>query len=141
MTKPTFRSRNVAIALGSVAALVGACGRTADVDTRDGGPDGAIAAPSAGDALAPIDGSIATVDANVSQPDAGPPPVVACADAGVACPAPPSDCLDDHTMRYFGGGTCNDAGTCDYMIFTMKCEPSPMPPDCYQGGCRVVIVR
>jgi hypothetical protein len=142
MTKPIIRSRHVALALGSVALLVGACGRTAELETRDGGADGATGSPSAGDALAPFDGSIAPlVDSGVAQPDAGPPPVVPCADAGMACPTPPSECLDEHTMRYFTGGTCNGAGTCDYTSFTMKCDPSPIPPDCYQGGCRVVIVR
>ena len=159
MTNPTIRPRSpapapaplagilaaaLALALGSGALIVVACGRTADLATSDAGADGATGGPSSGDALAPsFDGSITPplVDADISQPDAGVPPVVACAEGGIACPAPPSDCLDDHTMRYFSGGMCNDGGTCDYTIITMKCDPAPMPPDCYQGGCRVVIVR
>ena len=131
------------LSAASAALLVFACGRTADVDATDAGADGATGGPMATGAPAP--GFDATVtpfaDAATAPIDAGSPPIVPCTDAGMTCAAPPSDCLDDQTMRYFSGGTCNDAGTCDYTIVTMKCDPSGMPPDCYQGGCRVVIVR
>jgi hypothetical protein len=130
---------------GSVALVVFAfaCGRTAEADPADGGQDGSTGSSSNGDAFAPsFDATITPrVDADTTPIDAGSPPVVACTDAGEMCASPPSDCLDDHTMRYFSGGTCNDAGTCDFTISTLHCDPSPMPPDCYQGGCRVVIVR
>ena len=77
--------------------------------------------------------------------DAGPPPIVACADASTAggsvCPNPPSKCLDDNWLAYYYNGTCGDAGTCNYVEATMLCPSSPSPPDCYQGGCRIVLVR
>lgn len=134
-----------ALGVASIALVALACGRTADVDVADAGADGATGAPSATGMPAPgmgFDGSVTPVtDASSTPIDAGAPPVVACTDAGVMCASPPSDCLDDHTMRYFSGGICNDAGTCDFTITTMKCDPSPVAPDCYQGGCRVVIVR
>jgi hypothetical protein len=81
-----------------------------------------------------------------AMPDGGPGPVVPCGDASAdgstACTIPPSDCLDDHTMRYYTAATCNeDAGLCEYRISTMPCPRAPMPPDCYQGGCRIVGVR
>ena len=103
-----------ALAAGSALLLVVACGRTSDVEAADGGADAATES---------------------SPPATGTPP------ADMPCVAPPSECLDEHTMKYFTSGTRNDAGTCDFMSFTMKCDPSPVPPDCFQGGCRVVIVR
>jgi hypothetical protein len=134
-----------AFGAASIALVAVACGRTADVEATDGGADGATGAPSATGMPAPgtgLDGSLnPLIDASTAPIDAGSPPVVACTDAGVMCASPPSDCLDEHTMRYFSGGTCNDAGTCDFTVVAMKCDPSPVPPDCYQGGCRVVIVR
>jgi hypothetical protein len=132
-----------ALAAASVALLVFACGRTVDAEATDGGADGATGAPTESGMPAPgFDGSLNPfTDGSIAPIDAGSPPIVPCTDAGMTCASPPSDCLDEHTMRYFGGGTCNDAGTCDFMIFTMKCDPSPVPPDCYQGGCRIVIVR
>jgi len=140
----THTTLAAALAATSVALLVFACGRTADVEGADGGVDGATGAPMAtGMPASPgFDGSLNPfADGSTAPIDAGSPPLVPCTDAGMMCASPPSDCLDDHTMRYFSGGTCNDAGTCDFTITTMKCDPSPMPPDCYQGGCRVVIVR
>jgi hypothetical protein len=83
------------------------------------------------------------------DPDGGPPPATACGpdadaapnDSGIDCPVPPSTCLDDHWARYYYGGTCGDAGVCEYQSYDMFCEPSGMPPDCYQGGCRLVVLR
>jgi hypothetical protein len=84
------------------------------------------------------------------DPDGGPPPQVECGpnadasatnDSGIDCPLPPSTCLDDHWARYYYGGTCSDAGVCEYQSYDMFCEPAPMQPDCYQGGCRVIVLR
>jgi hypothetical protein len=80
-----------------------------------------------------------------TAPDGGPVPIVDCSDAsadgGVECPSPPSVCLDDHWMRAYYGGTCGDAGVCEFTEYTMQCPVSMTPPDCYQGGCRIVIIR
>jgi hypothetical protein len=82
------------------------------------------------------------------DPDGGPPATIACGadasapdDSGVDCPLPPSVCLDDHWARYYYGGSCGDAGVCEFQSYDMYCEPSGMPHDCYQGGCRVVVLR
>lgn len=141
----------------SIVALVGAASRLT-------GCGGSVATTDdAGDDASPGDGS--TVDSSFSgfdatpfprqdggffydsgtAPDGGPAPIVDCndasADGGVECPSPPSVCLDDQWMRAYYNGTCGDAGVCDFTEYTMHCPASPTPPDCYQGGCRIVILR
>jgi hypothetical protein len=116
---------------------------TGDSSLADSAPPDASTDQSASsDGGATADGA----PADIIAPDAGPVPPVPCGDAGadasVACPIPPSECIDDHTMRYYYGGTCNaDAGVCEYLVGTMHCDPSSTPPDCYQGGCRIIVVR
>lgn len=72
-------------------------------------------------------------------PDAG---GTACGGDGGAfqCAAPASTCIDDRTMRYFVA-ICTDAGACGSEAHELACDPSSTKPDCFQGGCRVVIVR
>jgi hypothetical protein len=81
------------------------------------------------------------IDVYDPEPDGGPIPSPPCADAAVPCSIPPSECIDDHWLRSYTNGRCTDAGTCAFDVYEMKCPPSSTPPDCYQGGCRVVIVR
>jgi hypothetical protein len=109
-----------------------------------GGDDGYDASP---DWPSTWDG---TTPQQEPDPDGGPPAAIACGpdadagaenDSGVECPLPPSVCLDDQWARYYYGGTCGDAGVCEYQYYDMFCEPSGMPHDCYQGGCRVMVLR
>jgi hypothetical protein len=73
-----------------------------------------------------------------TPPDGGPFPVVACAgDGGVACPLPPSQCVDDHWLRFYQSGECGDAGVCVYQAYEYQCPQSPIQPDCADGGCRI----
>lgn len=151
MTCPRIRSRAALVAVRTLAAALGVaacvavgCGRTAGDDAAQNRSDASSeAATSTYDAAFPtFDGGGFPIETDAAPIDAGPQPIVACAEGGAPpCPSPPSECLDDHTMRFFTAGACTEAGTCDYRIQTMKCDPAPMPPDCYQGGCRIVIVR
>ena len=144
-----------AVAAPFVAALVGlvvaSCGNDGDdnaVKRGDASSDATI--EGSFDAFLG-DGTLeSTPGFDAARPDGGPAPVVACGDGGAdagtgdagECTLPPSVCIDDHWLRYYAGGSCNtDAGTCDFRAFEMLCGPSQTPPDCYQGGCRLVIVR
>ncbi len=139
-----------AFALASVL-ISAACGgielRNGDADASTStGKDGASSTSSDGGG-APWPGD--TFDGSVidtPHPDGGPIPKSSCDDAGtneagVECPLPASFCIDDHWERYYYGGYCSDAGVCELQATDIHCEPSGTPPDCYQGGCRVVIVR
>ncbi len=137
-----------AFALSSV--LVGAaCG---GIELKNVGADASTAkdagswagSDGAGDPTWPdtFDGSVI----DTPHPDGGPIPKSACDDAGtseagVECPLPASFCIDDHWERYYYGGYCSDAGVCEFQATDIHCDSSGTPPDCYQGGCRVVIVR
>jgi hypothetical protein len=131
-----------------LAALAGACGKVEDNAVDSGAPDAtAHDAPSGGafDASTGFDAYVpdvsTTIDVEVPPPDGGPIPTPPCADAAVPCLLPPSECIDDEWLRSYTNARCTAAGTCAYDVYEMKCPPSPTPPDCYQGGCRVVIVR
>jgi hypothetical protein len=132
------------------ALLLGACGKVGDLTegAESGGPDASVHdAPGGGafDASWRLDAVVpdvsTTVDVEVPRPDGGPGPDPPCADAALPCALPPSECVDDHWLRGYTNGRCTDAGTCAFDVYEMLCPPSPMPPDCYQGGCRIVIVR
>jgi hypothetical protein len=56
------------------------------------------------------------------------------------CTPPPSVCIDDSTMRWYSG-ECGDSGTCEFKPHDLPCDPSPTPPACFQGGCRVIVIR
>lgn len=123
------------------ALLVVACGRV-----ESGGPsDSGTSPPADGGGFAPyhpLDSGRPAIDS--AAPDAGRGPLVACgADAGpdgsTACALPPSDCLDEQWLRYYGAATCNEAaGICEYQISTMHCPSYGPARSCYQGGCQVV---
>jgi hypothetical protein len=143
--------RSLGVLLAATAATF-ACGKVvtdtfppvsydgaAPPDVDDAGVE-ASALDARPDAPTDISSQDASLDAP-EPPDGGPPPVVACGDAADPCLPPPSVCLDEHWMRYYGAGYCSDAGTCEFTGYDMLCPPSPTPPDCYQGGCRIVIVR
>ena len=57
-----------------------------------------------------------------------------------SCEYPPSTCVDDSTMRWFSGA-CTDAGKCEFTPYEMHCDSSSVKPDCFQGSCRVVVLR
>lgn len=131
---------SVVVGIGAVAS----CGRLAVDDRADASSSSEdAAAPPPSPTFAPSppeDASDPWSRRDAAHPDGGPAPVVACDDGG-ACPAPPSVCLDEHWLRYYRNGTCDDAGLCRFEWDDMLCDPSPTPPDCWQGGCRVVVVR
>ncbi len=130
-----------ALAAGlGVAIVFAACGRVAEDEVAADASTDAMASSDAGRADAssyPLDPTWSPSDA-ATPPDGGPPPTVAC--DGGTCTLPPSTCIDDHWLRYYAGGTCKD-GLCEFRAYEMLCSPSQVPPDCYQGGCRMVIVR
>jgi hypothetical protein len=138
----------VLVSCGAVVAF-GACGKTANdrAELEGGAPpegDAKTSGPFPGDAPGYDAWSSDAASYDASHPDGGPPPVVACGGPnqdGGECAAPASVCIDDHWMRYYGPGKCNDAGTCDFPYSDMECGFSEVPPDCYQGGCRIVIIR
>jgi hypothetical protein len=129
-------NRSIAFVLmaGVVAFSFAACGRVDD-GKASGDAGGDVAASPPPPPPPGGDGAVSPSDASLADA----PPLIAC-DGGL-CTLPPSQCLDDETMRYFYGASCSDAGTCDYQYTDMHCDPSAVKPDCYQGGCRVVIVR
>lgn len=126
----------VLVALSVVPTALVLCGEgcsgesaskeVARVDQDAGGGSGRVAvvsdAGSAEDALAQ-DSSL--------EPEA-------CGAQG--CSFPPSICLDESTLRWYAG-RCTDAGTCEITPVDMKCPVAPMKPDCFQGACRMLIVR
>jgi hypothetical protein len=127
------------------ALLAGACGKVDDLPVDAAAPDATREdAATSGDASIFADAlflDVVAVDAIPPTPDAGPGPSPPCADAANPCELPPSYCLDDHWLRSYTNGRCTDAGVCAFDVYDMQCFPAPVPPDCYQGGCRVVIVR
>jgi hypothetical protein len=148
------------VAIAAAIVVAAACGGS--VSTGSGADasvsDGAMADGAVGDATSADGAADAGGDANgdahadtaadapaaldAMPPDGGPPPVVACADADMVCTPPLSFCLDDKWLRYYSGGTCDDdAGTCSFVVNEMLCPPSGNPPDCFQGGCRMVVLR
>ncbi len=136
----------------AVSVILVACGRVDDgtSSSADSGSDGTFTKPigtpdATGWTEPPWDAlavDVAVGPDTGAPPDGGPPPVIACgADAAIPCPLPPSVCVDDHWLRYYYGGTCGDAGVCVYQVGEYACPPSPVQPDCLDGGCRIVIVR
>jgi hypothetical protein len=144
-------SRRIALALAAVAVavppilVIAACGRLAD--TTPVADAAADRGTTPGDIPPATDGGPPTAPPQLDAAwdalgvDGAPMPCGDAAAAGGDCPLPPSTCIDEHTMRYYGASRCDDAGICEYVAFDMTCDPAPVPPDCYQGGCRVVIVR
>jgi hypothetical protein len=56
--------------------------------------------------------------------DVGPIPVVACGmdpDSSIACPLPPSRCVDTRWLETYVSGSC-DAGTCSYWRVFHDCK-------------------
>ena len=148
------RHRNVitaALAAPFAAALVAfvvtSCGNTEGDNAVRGDASGDSTNDSAGGDSAARDGAAdSSTEFDAAHPDGGPAPVVACGDGGAdaagECTLPPSVCIDEHWLRYYGGSaSCTDAGVCDFMAFDMLCPHADMAPDCFQGGCRIVIVR
>src|SRR5215471_17961195 len=95
------------------ALLLGACGKVDDLpaDAGSGGPDASVHdAPGAFDASGGFDVVVrdvsTTIDVDVPEPDGGPVPSPPCADAGVECALPPSECIDDHWLRGYTNGRC-----------------------------------
>lgn len=136
-----------ALAIASVGWLLpAACGRTEDSPRSD-----ATAPPSATPTGEPTGPSVPTGEPpsdasprDAAHPDGGPAPTYPCADAAPEprCPLPPSFCIDDHWMRYYGSATCDEAtGQCVATPIDMECLPAEAPPDCFMGGCRAIIVR
>ena len=148
------RTFGVSLALVPAAwALVAlaSCGR---VDTPagsgvgtggDGGSDATGSTPpvdAAGWTEPPWDALAVDVQEPI-PPDSGPPPTVACtsaSDGGVPCPLPPSRCVDDHWLLFYSSGDCGDAGVCVYQTYEYQCPPSPIAPDCADGGCKITPV-
>lgn len=137
----SFAWAMTATVTAAVSLVTGACGRA-----ESGGAAADAAPADAASEAAGFDATILPRDsgpfADVTapgHPDGGPPPIVAC--DGGACALPPSTCIDDNWMRYYVGGSCSDAGLCEFTPVDMFCDPSGVKPDCYQGACRVVIVR
>jgi len=130
-----------------VALVIVACGRVGTGEgLGDGGGagDGASDAPSFGlDApyLHPHDGGPTGTYHDASPPDAGPPPILACLDAGLACPLPASECIDTRWLRYYTGGSCDEeAGTCAFAVETLDCYTANTN-SCYKGGCVGLVGR
>jgi hypothetical protein len=126
----------VTLSVGSVG-----CGRLAEPETEgvvvpdekgkhDGAASGAKDARDARDAK----------DASTEDDGASKPVVVAPACDPSTCPLRPSICIDDNTMRWYSG-SCGDSGTCEYTAHDMTCDKAPIQPDCFQGGCRLVVLR
>jgi len=149
LLRPFFAPRHALAALvltTAVAGAIAACGRVDSAPSTSSGDSGADATtnlpPPGGDGapwVEPPWDAIAT-DADV-PPDAGPPPVLACAvDAAMPCPFLPSECIDDRWLRYYTAGVC-DGGTCVYQSGEYLCPTSPVKPDCMDGGCRIVVLR
>ena len=79
-----------------------------------------------------------------AHPDGGPPPTFPCADAApeLRCPLPASSCIDDHLMRYYTNPQCDDGtGQCTFTPVDLECFNAGVPPDCFMGGCRRILVR
>jgi hypothetical protein len=106
------------------------CGRVAEHETEDTVvPDGKKHDGDANDAN----------DASTEE-DAAKAAVVTPGCDPNACPLRPSICVDDTTMRWYSG-SCDDAGSCAYTPHDMTCDKAPIQPDCFQGGCRLVVLR
>ena len=145
---------NAAVAAPFVAALVAlvvaSCGNDGDDNAVKRGDASSDSTTGTTDAFLG-DGTFETTPGfDAARPDGGPAPVVACGDGGAdagtgdagECTLPPSVCLVDHGLLNNAGGTSNPASvTCDTRGYELLCAQSTTPPDCYQGGCRVVIVR
>ena len=114
-----------------VVALSAGCGRIAESETES------IVGPSGKHDSAAGEDRTSTKDASTSE-DGASPPISTCNPS--SCALRDSICLDDSTMRWFTSA-CSDAGACEYTPHDMTCQPSGMPQSCFQGGCRVVIVR
>lgn len=92
-----------------------------------------------------------TVVERPDPPDAGPPPTLPCGDSGgdttlpwdaeeetsVACPLPPSYCLDDRWLVSYVNGTCEDGG-CQYWRTYQDCHAIGASR-CVIGFCRTVV--
>lgn len=116
-----------------VIILSAGCGRLAEHETES------VVGPEGKHDGAPKDAKdAATEEDGPSQPVVVTPVTPACDTS--ACPMQSSICVDDSTMRWFAT-SCGDAGTCEYTPYDMKCDKAPIQPDCFQGGCRLVIVR
>ena len=114
-----------------VVALSAGCGRIAESETES------IVGPSGKHDSAADEGPRSTKDASTSE-DGASPPVGTCDPS--SCALRESICLDDSTMRWFTS-SCSDAGACEYTPYDMTCQPSGLAPSCFQGGCRVVVLR
>ena len=152
LPRPFFASRHALAALvltTAVAGAIAACGRVDSAPTASSGDSGAAGADATTNPPLPSgDGApwveppwdAFAVDAEV-PPDAGPPPVLACAvDAAMPCPFLPSVCIDDRWLRFYTSGVC-DGGTCVYQSGEYLCPASPVKPDCMDGGCRIIVLR
>ncbi len=136
-----------AFGIAAVSMLVVlACGR---VD--DGSRTADAAAPPPPSATPPVPTFAPPVDLpldaslrDAAHPDGGPAPMFPCADAApeLRCPLPSSSCIDDHWMRYYTNPQCDEGtGQCQFTPIDLECANAGVPPDCFMGGCRSVVIR
>jgi len=136
-----------ALATASIGWLLpAACGRVEDSPRSDAATAPPSATPTGGrtgpgvPTGEPLDAS----PRDAAHLDGGPAPTYPCADAApeLRCPLPPSFCIDDHWMRYYGSATCDEAtGQCVATSIDIECVKTEAPPDCFMGGCRATVVR
>jgi hypothetical protein len=118
-----------------VVTLSVACQRgSAPEETRDAGTSVAEQDSSVDASLdAPLD---ASVDASVARDANAASDAATCGD----CMPPPSICVDDDNMRWYDS-KCGDSGVCEVTSHDMRCDKTGIEPACFQGSCRIIIVR
>lgn len=148
--EPHSQQRTVVASLGVAfisILVVLACGR---VDEGSRSADAATTTPTSTATSPdpsfppPVDLPLEAAVRDAAHPDGGPAPMTACADASpeLRCPLPASFCLDDHWMRYYANPQCDEStGQCQFTALDMECLSGGVPPDCFMGGCRQVLVR
>jgi hypothetical protein len=102
------------------------------------GPEKAEARATAPGATAPESPDMR--DAGSSEEDGGGSSSDAAPDSDAACAPKASVCVDDNTMRIFVEAP-GDSGACEYEGHDIACVDNGVYPLCFEGTCRLVVLR
>ena len=139
----------VGVALFAATASASACRRAAPpIIATDAAPEDVGDISITEDAAISIDTFVVFADTGDTAfpqsdaPDAGPLPVVPCSDAptdAVACPLPPSKCIDRQWLASYVNGVCEE-GYCRYWRVLQDCSAAG-GSSCAIDHCQTAIVK
>ena len=114
-------------AVTTVVLLAVGCGKT----------DSSIESSARDSGGAAFDGDSPDVtDATSATKEDGSTETVPCGE----CVSPGDICIDDSTMRTIFS-LCGDSGTCEVRSYDTPCPMTGVQPYCFNGGCRVLVLR